>query len=187
MTQGHNFCPYTHLLTVKYAAKIALPAARLNRQKQTISRGIERVGVVLISWFRQGHQTTSPRHQSLLPNLCGQPNAVVVSLQSHLTLRKPALAQLQTVRRLYVRAVKHRTDLLANRTTRSDDTISSRITKMVRKVKPQKKTHFFGLDDPISIICFLTTLKFSCDTKRIHKGAAMWVLPFLLKKHWHQL
>lgn len=40
------------------------------------------------------------------------------------------------------------------------------------------KAHFFDTSDPISIIGFLATFKFACDTNRIHERADMWVLYF---------
>lgn len=53
--------------------------------------------------------------------------------------------------------------------------------KMVEKVRFQMKTHFLDLSDPISIICFLSTIKLACSTNRIHEEAAMRVLPFFDK------
>lgn len=48
---------------------------------------------------------------------------------------------------------------------------------MVKKVESQMKAHLFDSEDPITMIGFLTTSKFACDTNHIQEGAAMWALP----------
>lgn len=57
----------------------------------------------------------SPGHQSLLPDLCGQPSAGGVLLQSNHSEVAPALPNLQTVKRHYIRAIDYQTHILAKR------------------------------------------------------------------------
>lgn len=38
------------------------------------------------------------------------------------------------------------------------------------------------LMDPISIIGFLHVFKMACDNNGTHEGAAMWLIPFFMKK-----
>lgn len=51
----------------------------------------------------------------------------------------------------------------------------------MKKVKLQMKTHFFGLIDPISIMCFRATIALTRDTKCIYEQTGMLVLPFFVK------
>lgn len=53
---------------------------------------------------------------------------------------------------------------------------------MIEKVKSQMKANFFDPKDFISIIAFLAEFMFACDTYSIHKGPAMWILPYFVKK-----
>lgn len=38
----------------------------------------------------------------------------------------------------------------------------------------------FNPKDPVSIIGLLATFTLTCDTNRIHEGAVMWVLPYIV-------
>lgn len=82
----------------------------------------------------------------------------------------------------YALAVDYRKYRLANRSPRYDDTVSSYVAKLVKKIKSQMKAHFFDPKDPIFIIGFLATFELTCDTNKIHEGAAMWVLPHFVKE-----
>lgn len=102
--------------------------------------------------------------------------------KAHKARSEPKLSVLQTVKKHYALAVDYRTYCLACRSPRYDDTVSSYIAKLFKKVKSQIKAHFFNLCDRISIIGLLVTFKLAFDTNKIHKGAAMWVLPHDGKK-----
>lgn len=71
---------------------------------------------------------------------------------------KQKLLVLQTVKNP-TRAVDYRTYRLANRSAKYDDTVSSRISKLVKKVKSQMEAQFFNPKENISIIGFLATFK----------------------------
>lgn len=53
---------------------------------------------------------------------------------------------------------------LANKSTKYYKTLSSNIAKIVRTVKSQIKSHFFGSKGPFFIIGFLATFMLACDT-----------------------
>lgn len=59
--------------------------------------------------------------------------------------------------------------------------MSSYISKMVKKVNSRMKANFFDPSDSVFIVGFIATFKLVGDTSRIHEGAAMRVLPFIVK------
>lgn len=62
-----------------------------------------------------------------------------------------------------------------------DETELNYVANAVKKVKSQMKAKFPDQSNSISIIGFVTTFKFACDTNRIHEKAVMLALPFLIK------
>lgn len=66
---------------------------------------------------------------------------------------------------------------LAYKSSRYDDLFAKTVAKWGKRLQIQIKTNVFHSFDPISIIGFLTTFKLSHDTKRVHHGAAMELLP----------
>lgn len=52
---------------------------------------------------------------------------------------------------------------------------------MVKEVESHLKAHFRDPSELISIIYFLLTFKFACDTNRLPNETAMWVLPFIVE------
>lgn len=95
---------------------------------------------------------------------------------------EPKLSVLQTVKNHYVLEAHYRTHCLANRSPRYDDTASSYVAKLVEMFELQMKADFFEPENPVSIIGFFATFELACDTNKIHKDAAMWVLPRFLKE-----
>lgn len=92
-----------------------------------------------------------------------------------------ALPALQTVKRHYSRAIEYRTYRLANRSTCYDETVSSKISKMMKNIKSQMKAHFSDPSDSISIIDFLTTFRLACNINRIHEEAPFESFQSLLR------
>lgn len=113
-------------------------------------------------------RTTSSGHDFLITDISG--NACVEKFpQSLVRATKRALLVLQISNRQHSRAFDYRTHLLANYPTRCDETVSSNIIEMVRKVMFQIKAHFFNPNESVSIIGLLITLKLACNTNRIHE------------------
>lgn len=79
---------------------------------------------------------------------------------------------LQTVNRHFIRVVSLRTYRLANHFLTYLSTVSINTSKIVKKVMPYMKVHYFNLSDPISIICCIAcNLYTGRNTSPIHKKA----------------
>lgn len=89
---------------------------------------------------------------------------------------------LHTIKERYACATAYWTCSLANCSSHFDETVYSYIAKCVVKVKSHMKPHFLNRKDQISVIEFLRTRTFwvMCETIKIRKAAAMWVLTHLL-------
>lgn len=128
------------------------------------------------NWFSstvssQNINVFSPGHQCLFFNLSGRPSPGGIPLQPQLSVTEPVLLILKKVKRHYFQAVDYRTWQLAISSTRYDNTVSSYITKMMKKVKLQLKAHLASPSDSILIIGFIAPFILTCDTNRIHEGA----------------
>lgn len=100
--------------------------------------------------------------------------------QPLVTAMEPELHVLRTIRRFYSRAADCLSFRLANDSARYDETASSYIFRMVKKIKLQVKAHFFDPRNLVSIIGFPARNKLACSTSRIQERAEMWALLFFL-------
>lgn len=73
--------------------------------------------------------------------------------------------------------LKNTTYKRASRSPTCGDMISSRIFKLWTKMKSKLKVHFIDLKNSVSVIGFLATFNYACDTKNVHESAVMLVLP----------
>lgn len=88
-------------------------------------------------------------------------------------LTKPHLPVRQTVKLRYVRATGYRTYRLNDRSPHCGDLVTHYGPKIVKRLCSQMKTHSFDPAAPCLALRFITTFKLTCDTNRIHEGAAM--------------
>lgn len=87
------------------------------------------------------------------------------------------LAVLQTVKKHYKQTDDYRAIGRAKKVSEDEGKNSRYIARLLRKVKSRTKVRFFDVKDAIPIIGFFGTFKLAFDKNRIHKDAAMGVLP----------
>lgn len=95
--------------------------------------------------------------------------------------QKEVLPVLKTNIRSYTLSANYRKYWLAIRSFCCNETLSSSLSKRVRKIKLRLNLLFVDSNNPISIVCFLTTLKLECDGNPVQDGAAIWFLPYFVK------
>lgn len=69
----------------------------------------------------------------------------------------------------------------ADKSSDYDDHVTESVAKWAKRLQVQVKTHGFDSPDPISITRIFSKFKLTCETNRIHKGRAMWLLLFFMK------
>lgn len=62
------------------------------------------------------------------------------------------------------------------------DQVSNCIAKWASKLQVQKTCQLFDLMDLLSIIRFLHEFKMFCDNNGLNEQAAIWLVPFFMKK-----
>lgn len=82
---------------------------------------------------------------------------------------KQELPVFQTVSKYYAQADEYRESRSANPAAKYDDTVTCRIAKLMKKIKPRLKTHFFASKESLSIMGYSAKFKIACDTNNIYK------------------
>lgn len=125
-------------------------------------------------------RTTPSGHDSPLPNLLGNPYDKEIHQPLSLSV-EPILPNLQAGNRHKTYADDYCTYRLVNRSTQSDETVSSYVSKIVKEVKLQMKAHVSSQSNSTFFIRLLATYKLACNTNNIYEGADMWVRPSFAK------
>lgn len=89
---------------------------------------------------------------------------------------------LPSVKNCFCNALDYQSDCLANKSSKFDDPVALRAARWTNGLQIQMEKNILGSFGSISMIGFLSTLKFACDTNEDYESAAMWLLPSFMKK-----
>lgn len=73
-------------------------------------------------------------------------------------------------------AFDYNTNTLVDRWSHYDDETARSVPYRATYLQVQKKSQIFDWFDTISIFCLLSVFKLACNTNRVHKGAALWLV-----------
>lgn len=88
----------------------------------------------------------------------------------------------RSVNDCFTEALQYRKHFLADNSSCYDDEVARCVARLAKRLQVQIKSQTLESFDPISVICFLSNFKLVCDTNRVHKRAAPWLIHFFVKR-----